>query len=75
MTDQINTEIDETTALLIRARALLERGWCRGFLARDANKREIWPTEKEAVAWCAYGALIAAEGSLPPWALSNALKR
>ena len=54
------TEVDETTALLVRARGFIERGWCRGDLARDANGNGVWPTEQQAVAWCAGGALIAA---------------
>jgi hypothetical protein len=28
--------IDETTALLVRARGFIERGWCRHALARDS---------------------------------------
>jgi hypothetical protein len=55
------TEItDETTALLIRARGLLERGWCRYYLAKSQYGRPVGPTSKRAVMWCAYGALFAA---------------
>jgi len=53
-------EIDETTALLIRARGFLERGWCRNAVARDAAGNGVWPTDEKAVAWCAGGALIGA---------------
>jgi hypothetical protein len=52
------TEIDETTALLIRARGFVERGWCRGTLARDTAGREVGPTNERAVAWCAFRALL-----------------
>jgi hypothetical protein len=51
---------DETTALLIRARAFLERGWCRHNLAQDAEGNSVEPTDKRAVSWCAFGALLAA---------------
>jgi hypothetical protein len=50
----------EGTELLIRARSLLERGWCRGAAAVDVNGVEVHPASKQAVAWCALGALDAA---------------
>jgi hypothetical protein len=52
--------IEETTALLIRARSFLVRGWCRGAHARDAADDEVMPTSERAVAWCMFGALVAA---------------
>lgn len=54
------TATDETTTLLIRARALIERGWCRGANARDAKGSAIESQSKDATAWCAAGALFAA---------------
>jgi len=54
------TEIDETTTLLIRARALLVRGWCRGTPARSRLGVQVSPLSRRAVAWCAGGALFAA---------------
>jgi len=51
---------DEATALLIRARGLLERGWCRGAQALDADGEPVWGDSDRAVVWCAYGALCAA---------------
>ena len=51
---------DEATALLIRARALVERGWCRDAFARDAARNPVPPTSERAVAWDAFGALLAA---------------
>jgi hypothetical protein len=55
-----DTQIDEATALLIRARGFLERGWCRWAQAKDAGGNYTEPTSERAVAWCAYGALLAA---------------
>jgi hypothetical protein len=62
----MTTEIDEATALLIRARGFLERGWCRGAQARDADGWQVSPTSGDAVAWCAFGAMVAAGGNFPP---------
>jgi hypothetical protein len=54
-------ETDETTELLIRARGFIERGWCRGVLARDETGiSEVDPTSARTVAWCIYGAMDAA---------------
>lgn len=55
-----DTEADETTALLVRARAFIERGWCRYMLAMDADGHSVDPTTTAAVAWCGEGALNAA---------------
>jgi len=54
------TETDEATALLIRARALVARGWCRGAAARNRFGFRVCPLSSGAVAWCASGALEAA---------------
>ena len=56
--DSPTQDTDETTALLIRARGFLERGWCRGNFARDAEGRPTNPTDQHAVMWCPQGALI-----------------
>jgi hypothetical protein len=56
---------DETTELLIRARGLIERGWCREEFARDAVGNFVDPTGPTAIAWCMNGALIAAGVVLP----------
>ena len=57
------TEVDETTALLVRARGLLERGWCRGVTAIDATGEHVYPASDRAAAWCAIGALEAVGGN------------
>ncbi|HXP05507.1 MAG TPA: hypothetical protein VN808_15415, partial [Stellaceae bacterium] len=51
---------DDATALLIRARSFIKRGWCRHSAAVDENGVEVHPTSERAVAWCAIGALDAA---------------
>ncbi len=50
---------DDTTALLIRARGFIERGWCRE-TGQDANGELVQARSERAVAWCAVGALMAA---------------
>jgi hypothetical protein len=57
---RIASETDPTTALLIRARGFIERGWTQCALARDENGCPIGPRHYTAVAWGAKGALIAA---------------
>jgi hypothetical protein len=54
------TEINAATEMLVRARSFIERGWCRDTLARDASGHPVDPTARDAVAWCANGALVAA---------------
>ena len=54
------TETDETTAMLIRARSLLERGWCRWTQARDGDGNPLEYDDKRAVRWCANSALLLA---------------
>jgi hypothetical protein len=51
---------DPATDLLIRARGLLERGWCRGAHARNLIGFKVSPYSRHATAWCASGALYAA---------------
>jgi hypothetical protein len=53
-------ETDAATNLLLRARSLLERGWCRDMGAVDENGVEVRATNERAVAWCLIGALDAA---------------
>lgn len=53
-------ETDAATELLILARSLLLRGWCRDKAAVDSNGVEVHPTSDRAIAWCALAALDAA---------------
>jgi hypothetical protein len=57
----VNADIDETTAILMRARSFIESGWCRFTNAVDEAGNAVLPTSERAVAWCAWGALIAAK--------------
>jgi hypothetical protein len=54
------TTDDKATALLIRARGLLERGWCRGTLARNFLGFTVPAYSTSATRWCASGALTVA---------------
>ena len=49
-----------TYAILVRARALLARGWCQGARARDADGKPVSHKSPRAAAWCATGACDAA---------------
>ncbi len=53
------------TALEIvrEARAKIERGWCKGRLAQNAEGMGCAPSSAEAAAWCLRGALCAEEYS------------
>lgn len=44
------------------ARRLIERGWTRGALARDASGREVPAMSRAAVRFCVDGACIRASG-------------
>jgi hypothetical protein len=57
---ELPAEQSDATRLLIRARSLLLRGWCRDKGAVDENGVEVHPTSDRAIAWCALGALDAA---------------
>ena len=46
-------------ALLLYARRLIERGWCQGATARDANGNSVPPWSLEARTWSVVGAFVA----------------
>lgn len=46
-----------------KVRAQIEKGWCRGKLARDKDGNETEPKNPRACSWCLVGACIAA---IPP---------
>lgn len=46
-----------TEETLRRARALLVRGWCQDAYAIDSGGHEVEPNARNAVAWCAAGAV------------------
>lgn len=45
--------------LLLAARGLVARGWCRGADARNAAGAEVDPWDAEAVSWSLLGAIVA----------------
>jgi hypothetical protein len=71
---EVSTD-DEATALLIRARALLERGWCRRTAARNFFGFAVGPYSDRATSWCAGGALDAARLSASDLVLRRARNR
>lgn len=46
-----------TRDVLVRARGLIEQGWCQGVGARDARGHEVGALMREACSWCTLGAL------------------
>ena len=49
----------KTKDVLIKARALIVKGWCQGISAANKDGDEVWPKEHEACYFCATGAIIA----------------
>ena len=50
--------------VLTAARARIEKGWTVGAQARTANGELVAPRSKEAVRWCATGAVFAVKSSI-----------
>lgn len=46
-----------TVETLRNAKARIEKGWCRGVLARNSKGEETTPNGPDAVRWCAFGAI------------------
>ena len=61
-TESFLSRARETAALLRDVRLRLERGWCQGSPALDADGRFVWPTDPAACAWCLGGAIVATAG-------------
>ena len=47
---------------LIKARALIEKGWAQGAFAKDKYGETVGTTDPTACQWCATGALMAIVG-------------
>ncbi len=47
-------------AVVERAAQLIEKGWCRGALARDGEGNKVGVYSDDAVAYCVVGALMCA---------------
>ena len=48
---------------LIKARALIEKGWTQGAFAKDKYGETVGTTDPTASQWCATGALMAIVGT------------
>ena len=58
--------------VLLKAAALVERGWCQGEMARDRVGNKVAPISEAAVCWCALGAAKrAADGHTHPYSHSR----
>jgi hypothetical protein len=49
--------ITPETQLLVNVRGLLEKGWCKGTLAQDANNKAVEASDAGAARWCLAGAI------------------
>lgn len=63
-----------TRDMLIEARALVEKGWCQGYQAKDETGACVSHESAKARSFCAYGACWRAEGTVSGPA-SMALRR
>lgn len=50
----------KTSEVLLQAKKLVEKGWCQGSPAREADGSAVFSKETTAVKWCAIGALYRA---------------
>jgi hypothetical protein len=69
------TQIDEATALLIRARALVARGWCQETNARNFLGFRVSPYSRWATSWCPSGAIRAARAGASGLDVDHAVRR
>lgn len=51
--------IKRAVTVLKRARARIEKGWCRSVFAKDSLGRRVDPASETACRWCAVGAMKA----------------
>ena len=56
-----------TKQILVKARALIERGWTQNTAARNADGDHVAATSRHACRWCATGALYVVYESIPEW--------
>jgi hypothetical protein len=57
VTVKIENEQTKVRAILVKAEELISSGWCKGVLARDRNDHGVNSDSKDAVSWCAMGAI------------------
>ena len=74
VSDRIPTRRPESTRhVLMRARALIRRGWCQNDNAQDNRGLPTSPWWHTACKWCPSGALEAVCGAFQNWSFWNAL--
>jgi len=47
----------DVRSVLMEAAAIVRQGWCTGAPAKNAEGKPVGPRDKDAVAWCAIGAI------------------
>ena len=60
-------------AVLRRGRDLVRKGWCQGAQALDDVGVAVKPASREAVRFCAYGAIQSSQGNTDDWTLDCAV--
>lgn len=70
----VNEQADDARKILDDAKALIEKGWHQGYYVRDVHGKRQLPTDANAVAFCAIGALERAGSDQPVVALAIAKK-
>lgn len=65
-----------TAEILLEAATIIDRGWCRGEMARDQYGQKVHTTKSTACQWCALGALaLASDTNWPAFELAAELVR
>lgn len=62
MADRVRLAMSETADILRKAKALVEKGWCRGCYAKAANGARRGRWDDDATKFCMLGALFRAVG-------------
>jgi hypothetical protein len=57
--------VSDVKETLIKAKSLIEHGWCQGTGARNAQGGMANPTNHDATSWCMLGALDAVTATAP----------
>ena len=49
------------STVLTKAKKLIEKGWCKGPMAKNARGEAVGPRSKAACQWCSFGAILAVD--------------